>query len=164
MLWCCIVRSRTIKLTRIFINSHYGPGFFGFFQQQNDKIANGSIKEEAAQYLHLDTLGIVNGLIDLVVQGESLISYPYDNVSILEARVAVGYGTKKNRIKLKLRETQILELRSASLQPVPLRGNAAQLDEAQWLQGPTLSVPGGPKRPWSSLPLPREAKLFRGLR
>lgn len=61
--------------------SYYGPGFFRFFQQQNENIANGSIKEEAAQYLHLDTLGIVNGLMDLVVQGESLISYPYNNVS-----------------------------------------------------------------------------------
>lgn len=62
--------------------SHYGPGFFGFFQQQNDKIANGSIKEEDAHYLHLDTLGIVNGLIDVAVQGEALITYPFNNVSL----------------------------------------------------------------------------------
>lgn len=62
--------------------SHYGPGFFGFFQQQNDKIANGSINEEDAHYLHLDTLGIVNGLIDVAVQGESLITYPFNNVSL----------------------------------------------------------------------------------
>ncbi|KAK2599802.1 hypothetical protein N8I77_011526 [Diaporthe amygdali] len=58
---------------------HYGPGFFGFFQQQNDKIANGSINEKDAHYLHLDTLGIVNGLIDVAVQGESLITYPFNN-------------------------------------------------------------------------------------
>lgn len=62
--------------------SHYGPGFFGFFQQQNDKIANGSISEKDAHYLHLDTLGIVNGLIDVAVQGESLITYPFNNVSL----------------------------------------------------------------------------------
>lgn len=62
--------------------SHYGPGFFGFFQQQNDKIANGSINEKDAHYLHLDTLGIVNGLIDVAVQGESLITYPFNNVSL----------------------------------------------------------------------------------
>lgn len=61
--------------------SHYGPGFFGFFQQQNDKIANGSINDKDAHYLHLDTLGIVNGLIDVAVQGESLITYPFNNVS-----------------------------------------------------------------------------------
>lgn len=60
---------------------HYGPGFFSFFQHQNDKITNGSSSEKGAHYLHLDTLGIVNGLIDVVVQGESLIQYPYNNVS-----------------------------------------------------------------------------------
>lgn len=61
--------------------SHYGPGFFGFFQRQNDKIANGTIKDKDAHYLHLDTLGIVNGLIDVAVQGEALITYPFNNVS-----------------------------------------------------------------------------------
>lgn len=70
------------------MSSHYGPGFFGFFQEQNDKISNGSMKEEAAQYLHLDTLGIVNGLIDIVVQGESLISYPYNNVSYTQSHTS----------------------------------------------------------------------------
>ncbi len=61
---------------------HYGPGFLRFFQQQNDKIANGSSEEKGAQYLHLDTLGIVNGLLDMVIQGESWIEFPYNNVSL----------------------------------------------------------------------------------
>jgi len=60
---------------------HYGPGFFRFFQEQNDKIANGSSAEDGAQVLHLDTLGIVNGLIDMVVQGGSMIDFPNNNVS-----------------------------------------------------------------------------------
>ncbi|KAI0445178.1 carboxypeptidase S1 [Xylaria telfairii] len=58
---------------------HYGPGFFHFLRQQNDKIANGSSTEKEAHYLHLDTLGIVDGLIDMVVQHESFISFPYNN-------------------------------------------------------------------------------------
>ncbi|KAF7596880.1 hypothetical protein BBP40_011925 [Aspergillus hancockii] len=62
---------------------HYGPAIFRFFQEQNDKIAKGTA-EEAAQYLHLDTLGIVNGLIDTVVQGESYITWPYNNTYGLE--------------------------------------------------------------------------------
>ncbi|POS76707.1 serine carboxypeptidase [Diaporthe helianthi] len=41
---------------------HYGPGFFSFFQQQNEKIANGSIHDKTAHYLHLDTLGISYGV------------------------------------------------------------------------------------------------------
>ncbi|PSR84070.1 carboxypeptidase S1 [Coniella lustricola] len=58
---------------------HYGPGFFQFFQEQNEKIANGTIKEDNAHYIHLDTLGIVNGLVDIITQGESSITYPYNN-------------------------------------------------------------------------------------
>ena len=59
---------------------HYGPAFFRFFQQQNEKIANGSSSEKGAKYIHLDTLGIVNGLIDMVIQGEAYIQFPYNNV------------------------------------------------------------------------------------
>jgi carboxypeptidase C (cathepsin A) len=58
---------------------HYGPGFFSVFEQQNEKIANGSSPEKHAHYLHLDTLGIVNGLIDLRIQLEAWISYPFNN-------------------------------------------------------------------------------------
>ncbi len=60
---------------------HYGPGFLRFFQRQNDKIANGDSPEKDAHYLHLDTLGIVNGLIDLLIQGEAWFQFPYNNVS-----------------------------------------------------------------------------------
>lgn len=63
------------------MRSHYGPGIFDFFLQQNRKISDGTTKEKDAHYIHLDTLGVVNGLIDIVVQGESLITYPYNNVS-----------------------------------------------------------------------------------
>ncbi|KJZ77072.1 hypothetical protein HIM_03393 [Hirsutella minnesotensis 3608] len=58
---------------------HYGPGFMHFFQQQNEKIANGSIDDDTAQYLHLDTLGIVNGLVDAVIQEEASIDFGYNN-------------------------------------------------------------------------------------
>lgn len=60
---------------------HYGPGFVHFFQGQNEKIANGTIGHPDAHYLHIDTLGIVNGVLDAVVQGEAYISFPYNNVS-----------------------------------------------------------------------------------
>ena len=59
---------------------HYGPGFMQFFQQQNEKIANGSIEVDHAHYLHLDTLGIVNGYLDAVIQAEAYIDFPYNNV------------------------------------------------------------------------------------
>ncbi|KAK1464134.1 serine carboxypeptidase [Colletotrichum melonis] len=58
---------------------HYAPGIFRHFQTQNELIQNGSSPEENAQYIHLDTLGIVNGLIDLSIQGETWITFPYNN-------------------------------------------------------------------------------------
>lgn len=61
---------------------HYGSGFVRFFQKQNEKIENGTIDDPDAQYLHIDTLGIVNGLMDLVIQGEAYINFPYNNVSL----------------------------------------------------------------------------------
>lgn len=57
----------------------YGPGFFSFFQQQNERIANGTLE---GRHLHLDTLGIINGAIDWVILAESLIDFPYNNVSV----------------------------------------------------------------------------------
>lgn len=59
---------------------HYGPAFMQFFQQQNEKIKDGTIEDEHAHYLHLDTLGIVNGIMDIMLQSEAYISFPYNNV------------------------------------------------------------------------------------
>jgi carboxypeptidase C (cathepsin A) len=61
---------------------HYGPGVFRFFQEQNNKISNGILNAEQAHYLHLDTLGIINGQVDLVVQGDVLPDFAYNNVSL----------------------------------------------------------------------------------
>lgn len=59
---------------------HYGPGFFDVFQRQNEKIQRGELSDEHAHYLHLDTLGIVNGWIDGVLQEEAYITFPFNNV------------------------------------------------------------------------------------
>ncbi|KAH7324722.1 Alpha/Beta hydrolase protein [Stachybotrys elegans] len=58
---------------------HYGPGFMRFFQEQNEKIANGTIQVDNAHYLHLDTLGIVNGYLDALEQAEAAITFAYNN-------------------------------------------------------------------------------------
>jgi carboxypeptidase C (cathepsin A) len=59
---------------------HYGPGFFKFFQQQNEKINNGTIDEAGTHYIHLDTLGIINGLLDNLIQFPSYNQMAYNNV------------------------------------------------------------------------------------
>ncbi|KAH9217656.1 putative lysosomal protective protein precursor [Leptodontidium sp. 2 PMI_412] len=63
---------------------HYGPGFFKFFQEQNEKITNGTIKEKGTHYLHLDTLGIINGLLDIVEQLPAYAQMAYNNTYGLE--------------------------------------------------------------------------------
>ncbi|CAI6089608.1 unnamed protein product, partial [Clonostachys chloroleuca] len=63
---------------------------FPHYKLDDDKISlwtesyggNGTIEEEDAHYLHLDTLGIVNGLVDIVLQGEAWIDFPYNNDSL----------------------------------------------------------------------------------
>lgn len=40
---------------------HYGPGFYNYFYQQNEAIRNGSVP---GVELQMDTLGIINGIID----------------------------------------------------------------------------------------------------
>ncbi|EME46510.1 hypothetical protein DOTSEDRAFT_70498 [Dothistroma septosporum NZE10] len=64
---------------------HYGPGFFDYFLRQNELIANGSISEKGAHYLHLRTLGIINGCIDAPDMIESEISFAYNNTYGVQA-------------------------------------------------------------------------------
>jgi carboxypeptidase C (cathepsin A) len=59
---------------------HYGPRFMRFFQEQNEKIDRETSSEKGAHKLHLDTLGIVNGCIDDLVQGEDYLHFGYNNV------------------------------------------------------------------------------------
>ncbi|KAK1757178.1 serine carboxypeptidase [Echria macrotheca] len=58
---------------------HYGPGFMRFFQERNERIDRGGSEEEGAHKLHLDVLGIVNGCVDFLVQGEDYFHYGFDN-------------------------------------------------------------------------------------
>ncbi|KAL2833105.1 Alpha/Beta hydrolase protein [Aspergillus pseudoustus] len=64
----------------------YGPAFTAFFQEQNEKIADGSLTTPgASHYIHLDTLGIINGCVDLLVQAPSYPNMAYNNTYRIEA-------------------------------------------------------------------------------
>ncbi|KAK1145766.1 hypothetical protein N8T08_004007 [Aspergillus melleus] len=64
----------------------YGPSFTSFFQEQNQKIADGSISTDFdAHYIHLDTLGIINGCIDLLVQAPGYPEMAFNNTYGIEA-------------------------------------------------------------------------------
>ncbi|KAA8647637.1 hypothetical protein EYZ11_013058 [Aspergillus tanneri] len=64
----------------------YGPSFTAFFQEQNEKIDNGTIDADlGAHYIHLDTLGIINGCIDLLIQSPGYPQIAYNNTYGIEA-------------------------------------------------------------------------------
>ena len=63
----------------------YGPGFTTFFTQQNEKIANGTISGPGTHYLHMDTLGIINGCIENLYQEKTYFEMPYNNTYGIQA-------------------------------------------------------------------------------
>ncbi|KAM3517671.1 hypothetical protein NHJ13051_008786 [Beauveria bassiana] len=64
---------------------HYGPGFARLFQQQNEKILNGTLDDKTAHYMHLDTLGIINGVLDATHSEEAGIIFPFNNTYGIQA-------------------------------------------------------------------------------
>ncbi|KAK2781854.1 hypothetical protein FQN53_000281 [Emmonsiellopsis sp. PD_33] len=65
----------------------YGPGFTSFFEEQNQKIENGTWKDQDGDMyvLNLDTLMIINGCIDRQVQWPSYPEMAYKNTYGIEA-------------------------------------------------------------------------------
>ncbi|KAK3640763.1 hypothetical protein LTR56_004466 [Elasticomyces elasticus] len=65
---------------------HYGPTFVNKFMRQNELISNGTISKPGAHYLHLDTLGIINGCIDFI-DGVAWAygTFPYNNTYGIKA-------------------------------------------------------------------------------
>jgi carboxypeptidase C (cathepsin A) len=57
---------------------HYGPVYADYFEQQNDKIANGSL-DGCAIPIHIDTVGLLNACIDIDVQMIYFPEYAHNN-------------------------------------------------------------------------------------
>ncbi|KAF2865051.1 Alpha/Beta hydrolase protein [Massariosphaeria phaeospora] len=58
----------------------YGPAFAAYFQEQNERILNGTWDEQGQTHLlHLDTLLIINGCIDRLVQWPGYPMMAYNN-------------------------------------------------------------------------------------
>jgi hypothetical protein len=57
---------------------HYGPIFADYFEQQNDRLANGSASGNEVQ-LHIDTVGLINACIDIDVQIDAYAEYANNN-------------------------------------------------------------------------------------
>lgn len=64
----------------------YGPGFLSFFEEQNEKIANGTWDVEGEQYvLHLDTLILINSCMDRRVEYPYLAEMAFNNTYGIQA-------------------------------------------------------------------------------
>lgn len=64
----------------------YGPAFAAYFQEQNEKIANGTWSEQGETHiLHLDTLLIINGCVDRLVQWPGYLNMLYNNTYGIKA-------------------------------------------------------------------------------
>lgn len=64
----------------------YGPAYTAFFQEQNEKILNGTWDEQGQTHiLHLDTLFIINGCIDRYVQWPAYPMMAYNNTYGIKA-------------------------------------------------------------------------------
>ena len=75
----------------------YGPAFTSYFQEQNEKIDDGTLDDEGdSYYIHLDTLGIINGCIDLQAQSLSYPEFAYNNTYGIEAINETVYNEAVN--------------------------------------------------------------------
>ncbi|KAF2730313.1 alpha/beta-hydrolase [Polyplosphaeria fusca] len=64
----------------------YGPAFAAYFQEQNQRISNGTWNETGQTHiLHLDTLLIINGCIDRYVQWPGYLKMLYNNTYGIQA-------------------------------------------------------------------------------
>jgi Serine carboxypeptidase len=76
---------------------HYGPAFAAFFQEQNQKIANGTWNETGNAYtIHLDTLGIINGCVDDLTQMEAYPEFAYNNTYDIQTIDSTLYKSTLN--------------------------------------------------------------------
>lgn len=57
----------------------YGPAFFAHFMRQNELIENGTISGPGVHYMHLNTLGIVNGCVNFEDQAMGYVNMAYNN-------------------------------------------------------------------------------------
>lgn len=57
----------------------YGPAFVSYFMRQNELISNGTLKGPGLHYLHMDTLGIVNGCVNQADQALAYATFAWNN-------------------------------------------------------------------------------------
>lgn len=110
---------------------HYGPAYAAYFESQNKAIQNGTLKENGDGYiLNLDTLGIINGCVDMLVQEPSYPEIAYNNTYGIQAISETLYNESLNAFMMQdgCRD-KINNCRSIAAQQDPTnQGNSGQVD------------------------------------
>ncbi|KAF9698026.1 hypothetical protein EKO04_004436 [Ascochyta lentis] len=76
------IKNLTFNLWTESYGGHYGPAFYNYFYKQNEAIRNGSTK---GVELQMDTLGVINGLIDLQIQAPYYPEFAVNNTYGIKA-------------------------------------------------------------------------------
>lgn len=96
----------------------YGPTFVKKFMTQNELIANGTLSGPGTHYLHLDTLGIINGCIDAEDAASAYVEFPMHNTYGIKAVSEEQYSHAKHDfvreggLRDQIRECRRLQLES----------------------------------------------------
>ncbi|KAK7546083.1 Alpha/Beta hydrolase protein [Phyllosticta citricarpa] len=70
------VKSKEFNLWTESYGGHYGPAFFNYFYEQNEKIANGT---SSGIQLNFNSLGVINGIIDEYTQAPHFPEFALNN-------------------------------------------------------------------------------------
>lgn len=76
------IKNLTFNLWTESYGGHYGPAFYNYFYSQNEAIRNGSVK---GVELQMDTLGIINGIIDDQIQSPYYPEFAVNNTYGIKA-------------------------------------------------------------------------------
>ncbi|KAK4235296.1 hypothetical protein C8A03DRAFT_46548 [Achaetomium macrosporum] len=107
---------------------HYGPAFADFFTSQNEKIADGRIASGAVP-LRLDTVGIVNGCVDILTQMPSYPRMAYNNTYGVQVINETEYHAAMNSFPACRERVEACRALAAKQDPAGL-GNVDEVNKA----------------------------------
>ncbi|GAB7357095.1 hypothetical protein MBLNU459_g7903t3 [Dothideomycetes sp. NU459] len=96
----------------------YGPSFVSHFMKQNELISNGTLTGDGLHYLHMDTLGIINGCINTEDQASAYVTFPWNNTYNIKGFTEDQYHRamfeflRPDGLRDQIRECRRLELES----------------------------------------------------
>ncbi|KAL4953090.1 Alpha/Beta hydrolase protein [Aspergillus filifer] len=86
------IKSKDFSLWTESYGGHYGPAFFNYFYEQNQKIKNGTID---GIELNFNSLGIINGIVDEAIQATYYPEFAVHNTYGIEAVNETVYNYMK---------------------------------------------------------------------